>query len=121
MSTPSSSAFDESYYGDMLVDGTGNFYLSEGYVTGGAYTNKYSPTSSLVWQSTKDPNYREHWRLALNCVTNKVIVAGGGTTTPTLNIAEIDANTGVLINALSAYPRDRKSTRLNSSHANISY
>ncbi len=89
------------YYGDLLVESSGNFYLSQGFVTSGAHTFKYSPTSSLIWQSTIDPNYQEHWRLALNCITNKVIVAGGGTTSPTLNIAEVDVNTGVLINALS--------------------
>jgi gliding motility-associated-like protein len=92
------------YYGDMLVENSGNFYLSQGFVNGGAHTFKFSPTSSLIWQSTIDPNYQEHWRLALNCITNKVIVAGGGTTTPTLNIAEIDVNTGVLVNAISAFP-----------------
>ena len=91
------------YYGDMLVEGSGNFYLSEGFDPNGAHTRKFSPTSSLIWTSTIDANYREHWRLALNCITNKVIVAGGGTTTPTLNIAEIDVGTGVLINAKSVY------------------
>lgn len=94
---------DKSYYGDMLVDGAGNFYLSEGYVGGGAHTYKYATTSTLTWQSTADGSFREHWRLALNCITNKVIVAGGGTTSPTLNIAEIDVNTGTLLNAKSVY------------------
>ncbi|MCE9540640.1 MAG: hypothetical protein K8R85_15685, partial [Bacteroidetes bacterium] len=97
------SGIDQSYYGDMLVDGSGNFYLCEGFVSNGAKTYKYSPTSSLIWQSTSASNFREHWRLALNCATNKVIVAGGGTTTPTLNIAEIDVATGVLVNAKSVY------------------
>jgi len=97
------TGIDKSYYGDMLVESTGNFYLSEGFVSAGAHTYKYSPTSSLIWQSTSDGNYREHWRLALNCITNKVIVAGGGTTSPTLNIAEIDVNTGTLLNAKSVY------------------
>ena len=77
-------------YGDMLVEGSGNFYLCEGYVGSGAHTYKYGPASNQIWQSTSDGQFREHWRLALNCVTNKVIVAGGGTTSPTLNIAEID-------------------------------
>ena len=99
----SNAGLDRSYYGDMLVDGTGNFYLSEGFVVSGAHTYKYSPTSSLIWQSTADGNYREHWRLALNCITNKVIVAGGGTTNPTLNIAEIDVITGTLLNAKSVF------------------
>lgn len=97
------SGIDQMYYGDMLVDGTGNFYLSEGFVANGAHTWKFSPTSSSLWQSTSDGNYREHWRLALNCITNKVIVAGGGTTSPTLNIAEIDVTTGTLLNAKSVY------------------
>lgn len=99
----SNSGIDEMYYGDMLVDGIGNFYLSEGFVSSGAHTYKFSPTSSSLWQSTSNGNYREHWRLALNCVTNKVIVAGGGTTSPTLNIAEIDVATGTLLNAKSVY------------------
>jgi len=97
------TGIDEMYYGDMLVEGNGNFYLCEGYVGAGAHTYKYSPTSSLLWQSTSNANYREHWRLALNCITNKVIVAGGGTTSPTLNIAEIDVTTGTLLNAKSVY------------------
>jgi len=100
----SSSGIDESYYGDMLVESSGNFYLSEGFVANGAHTFKYSPTSSQIWQSTFDAQYREHWRLALNCITNKVIVAGGGTTSPTLNVAEIDVTTGSLVNAKSVYP-----------------
>lgn len=97
------TGLDQSYYGDMLVEGNGNFYLCEGFVANGAKTYKYSPTSSLLWQSTSASNFREHWRLALNCATNKVIVAGGGTTSPTLNIAEIDVTTGVLVNAKSVY------------------
>ena len=97
------TGIDQSYYGDMLVEGNGNFYLSEGFVGAGARTYKFSPTSSSTWQSTSDPNFREHWRLALNCATNKVIIAGGGTTSPTLNIAEIDVNTGVLVNAKSVF------------------
>ncbi len=99
----SNSGIDQSYYGDMLVEGNGSFYLCEGFVSNGARTYKYSSTSSLIWQSSYDGNFREHWRLALNCVTNKVIVAGGGTTSPTLNIAEIDVNTGTLVNAKSVY------------------
>ncbi len=98
-----SSGIDEAYYGDMLVEGNGNFYLSEGFVGGGAHTSKFSPTSASVWQSTSDPSFREHWRLALNCITNRLIVAGGGTTSPTLNIAEIDVVTGALVNAKSVF------------------
>ena len=98
------SGVDQAYYGDMLVENSGNFYLSEGFVASGGHTYKYSPTSAPIWQSTIDGSYQEHWRLALNCITSKVIVAGGGTTSPTLNIAEIDVNTGVLINAKSNNP-----------------
>lgn len=97
------SGIDQSYYGDMLVDAAGNFYLSEGFVAGGARTFKFGPASNALWQSNSNGQFREHWRLALNCVTNKVIVAGGGTTSPTLNIAEIDVNTGSLLNAKSVY------------------
>lgn len=94
---------DRAYYGDLLVEGSGNFYLCEGFVIAGAKTYKYDPTSSLIWQSTFNGQFREHWRLAINCVTQKVIVAGGGTTNPTLNIAEIDINNGTLINAKTVY------------------
>lgn len=97
------SGINQGYYGDLLVEGNGNFYLCEGFVGAGAKTFKYAPSSVLTWQSSSNGNFREHWRLALNCVTHKVIVAGGGTTTPTLNIAEIDINTGALVNAKSVY------------------
>ncbi|MES2593080.1 MAG: PKD domain-containing protein [Bacteroidota bacterium] len=96
-----SSGIDQMYYGDMLVENNGNFYLSEGFVSSGAHTYKFATSSTQTWQSTISSDYQEHWRMALNCVTNKVIVAGGGTTSPTLNIAEVDISTGVLINALS--------------------
>ena len=99
----SSSVIDASYYGDMLVESTGNFYLCEGYVGGGAHTYKFSPSSSSIWTSGTDGNFREHWRLALDCKTGRVIVAGGGTTSPTLNIAEINLTTGALVNAKSVY------------------
>jgi gliding motility-associated-like protein len=87
-----------AYYGDMLVEGSGNFYISEAFNISGAHTQKYSPTSAYIWTSTTPgPDFREHWRLALNCTTGKVIVAGGGTLYNS-NIAEIDVNTGVLTN-----------------------
>ena len=90
--------FPTAYYGDMLVEGSGNFYLSEGFNTGGAHSYKFSPTSALIWTSTTPgADFREHWRLALNCVTNKIIVLGGGTTY-TMSIAEIDVPTGTLTN-----------------------
>lgn len=92
------------YYGDMLVEPNGNFYVSEGFNAGGARTFKFGPTSAPIWTSTTPGGgFREHWRLALNCITNKVIVAGGGTTLPTDNIAEIDVNTGTLINIIKLY------------------
>ena len=94
---------DRAYYGDLLVESSGNFYLCEGFRSGGARTYKFDPTSALIWQSTSAGNFREHWRLAINCVTQKVIVAGGGTTSPTLNIAEVDVSTGTLVNAKSVY------------------
>ncbi|MEQ1734153.1 MAG: hypothetical protein ABL940_10790, partial [Bacteroidia bacterium] len=88
-----------SYYGDMLVESNGNFYLSEGFDPGGAHTYKFSPTGAPIWTSTTPGSgFREHWRISINCITNQVIVAGGGTSTPTDNIAEIDINTGTLTN-----------------------
>lgn len=94
-----------AYYGDMLVETSGNFYVSEGFNAGGARTFKFDPNSAPIWTSTTPGGgFREHWRLALNCITNKVIVAGGGTTLPTDNIAEIDVNTGTLINIIKLYP-----------------
>ncbi|MBC7383055.1 MAG: PKD domain-containing protein [Bacteroidia bacterium] len=93
-----------TYYGDMLVETSGNFYVSEGFNAGGARTFKFGPNATPIWTSTTPGGgFREHWRLALNCITNKVIVAGGGTTLPTDNIAEIDVNTGALINIIKLY------------------
>lgn len=93
-----------AYYGDMLVETSGNFYVSEGFNAGGARTFKFDPNSAPLWTSTTPGSgFREHWRLALNCITNKVIVVGGGTTLPTDNIAEIDVNTGTLINIIKLY------------------
>ena len=86
------------YYGDLLVESAGTFYLSEGAVSPGAHTYRFNTNSGLIWTSNADANYNEHWRLALNCITNKVIVSGGGTTSPTNNIAEIDIATGNLTN-----------------------
>src|SRR6185437_12912863 len=96
-----SNGTTNGYYGDMLVESGGNFYLSDGFNPNGANTFKYSATSAPIWVSSVDPNYREHWRISLNCVTNQVIVVGGGTTVPTDNIAQIDINTGALTNVLS--------------------
>jgi gliding motility-associated-like protein len=96
--------FPYAYYGDMLVEPSGNFYISEGFNGPlGAVTEKYSSTQALIWQSNRVSIYNEHWRLALNCITNKVIVSGGGTTTPTNNIAEIDVTTGLLNNVKPFY------------------
>ena len=92
------STYSATYYGDMLVEGSGNFYIAEACNLSGAHTQKFSPTSSTVWiSSTPGADFREHWRLALNCITGKVIVAGGGTLYNS-NIAEIDVTTGVLSN-----------------------
>ncbi|HXD91754.1 MAG TPA: PKD domain-containing protein, partial [Bacteroidia bacterium] len=96
-----SNGTTNGYYGDMLVESGGNFYLSDGFNPAGANTYKYSSTSAPIWVSTVDPNFREHWRISLNCVTNQVIVVGGGTTVPTDNIAQIAINTGALTNVLS--------------------
>lgn len=92
------STYSATYYGDMLVEGSGNFYICEACNLSGAHTQKYSPTSADIWtSSTPGSDFREHWRLALNCTTGKVIVAGGGTLYNS-NIAEIDVNTGILTN-----------------------
>ncbi len=88
-------------YGDMLVEQSGDFYLAEAYDPGGAHTYKFSSTSAPLWTSTTPgADFKEHWRLALNCITGKVIVAGGGTNY-TMNIAEVDVSTGVLTNIKS--------------------
>jgi len=99
----SASGIDQNYYGDMLVEAGGNFYLSEGFRSGGAYTYKYDPSSALIWQSTNSGIFQEHWRMAINCLTQKVILAGGGTTSPTQNIAEIEVATGLLTNVKSSH------------------
>lgn len=88
------------YYGDLLVQATGDFYLS-GANSGGASVFKFNTNSGLIWQSTNSNIYQEHWRLAINCITNEVIVAGGGTTSPTSNIAQVNIATGVLSNIIS--------------------
>jgi gliding motility-associated-like protein len=96
------------YYGDLLVQATGDFYLSDGAtnVAAGASTFKFNANSVLTWQSTSSNLYQEHWRLGINCITNEVIAAGGGTTSPTNNIAQINVATGVLSNVLSFGPHD---------------
>ena len=91
--------FGYTYYGDLLVENTGNFYIAEALDnTNGAHVQKFSPTASPIWTSTASVTAMlEYWRLAVNCVTGKVIVAGGGINY-NLNIAEIDATTGVMSN-----------------------
>ncbi|MBS1647885.1 MAG: gliding motility-associated C-terminal domain-containing protein [Bacteroidetes bacterium] len=88
------------YYGDLLVQATGDFYLSSA-SSSGASVFKFNTNSGLTWQSTNSSTYQEHWRMAINCITNEVIVAGGGTTSPTSNIAQVNISTGVLSNIIS--------------------
>lgn len=95
---------DMSFYGDLLVDGNGDYYISEGFNSfAGAKTHKFSSNSSYIWGTAADPLFEEHWRLSKSCVNGKVIVAGGGTDTNTYNIAEIDALTGVVSNSKSVH------------------
>jgi gliding motility-associated-like protein len=100
-----STGLDTPYYGDLLVEKAGTFYISQGANQGvtGAHTVKFNTNSAVIWTSSSDPDFREHWRLALDCKHGKVIVAGGGTTFPTKNIAEINVNTGALRNVKSMY------------------
>lgn len=89
---------DRMYYGDLLVEGTGDFYLCEGFRSSGARTHKFTSASNFIWTSTTPGNdFREHWRLGLDCKSGRVIVIGGGTQY-TMSIAEIMVGTGVLQN-----------------------
>ena len=89
---------DRAYYGDLLVDGSGDFYICEGYRGNGARTHKFTGTSAYLWTSTTPgADFREHWRIGLDCKTGRVIVIGGGTQY-TMSIAEISVATGVLTN-----------------------
>ncbi|MGB3947837.1 MAG: PKD domain-containing protein, partial [Bacteroidia bacterium] len=93
------SQYSNSYYGDMLVEGSGDFYLCQSVDNSlGAHVQKFSPTGGAIWTSAASPTAMlEYWRMALNCVTGKVIVAGGGINY-NVNIAQIDATTGALSN-----------------------
>ncbi len=89
---------DRMYYGDLLVDGSGDFYICEGFRQSGARTHKFTTASNFLWTSTTPGNdFREHWRLGLDCKTGRIIVIGGGTQY-TMSIAEISVATGVLTN-----------------------
>ncbi|MBC7411201.1 MAG: hypothetical protein H7331_01940, partial [Bacteroidia bacterium] len=93
-------------YGDMLVEANGNFYLGDAVKLNGARVSKHSPTSSFIWYSNTESSYTEFWRLAYNCASNKLIVAGGGVFNPPKNIAEVDMSTGVLSNPQSFFLMD---------------
>ncbi len=102
------SAYSNSYYGDLLVESSGDFYLCQSIDnTNGAHVQKFSSTATPIWTSAASSSAMlEYWRMALNCITGKVIVAGGGINY-NVNIAQIDAATGALSNvqALNA-PND---------------
>ncbi|MFY9311244.1 MAG: PKD domain-containing protein, partial [Bacteroidia bacterium] len=93
------STYSNMYYGDMLVEGSGDFYLAQSLDNdNGAHVQKFSPVGAPIWTSAASPSAMlEYWRMALNCVTGKVIVAGGGINY-NVNIAQIDATTGALSN-----------------------
>jgi gliding motility-associated-like protein len=93
------SQYSNMYYGDMLVDGSGDFYLCQSVDNdNGAHVQKFSPAGAPIWTSAASPTAMlEYWRMALNCITGKVIVAGGGINY-NVNIAQIDATTGALSN-----------------------
>lgn len=79
------------FYGDFVVDkNTNTIFLTEGYRDGGARVIKLDENANQLAMFPGNTNFQEMWRISTNSCTNQIVIAGGGTTTPSYETCMLD-------------------------------
>ena len=86
--------YNLQYYGDFAVDrNSNNIYLVEGFNTGtGAQAVKINSSASQLATFGGNPQLREMWRIAIGKCNDNIIIAGGGTSSPSYQTCYLDTN-----------------------------
>ncbi len=85
------SAFEQDDYGGFCVDKVGQLaYVSEGFDQYGAAMLKVNSSGSLVSKFNGSNAMWEMWRMQYNRCTGEILVGGGGTNTPSGQVAQVN-------------------------------
>jgi gliding motility-associated-like protein len=81
-------------YGDFAVDrNSQSVYVVDGIQpSSGAEIIKVNGSGAQVKIFSGNPNFYEMWRIAFNHCTNKAVIAGGGTSTPSFQACYLDTS-----------------------------
>ena len=82
-----------AYYGGFAVDrNSQSAYLVEGFDFNGAEAIKVNQSGSQVVMFPGNQDFREMWRIAFSRCTNRAVIAGGGTSSPSYQACYLDTN-----------------------------
>ncbi|HTA60939.1 MAG TPA: SprB repeat-containing protein, partial [Bacteroidia bacterium] len=83
-----------SYYGDFAIDiHSGSIYIVEGFKPFiGARALKLNSAGVLLATFPGNPYFVEMWRISYSKCSNKAVIAGGGTSSPTYQTCYLDTN-----------------------------
>ncbi len=89
----------QSYDGDFAVDkNTGEAYIGQGYDAGGAWSEKISPLNgSMLSNVNAGAKFSEMWRFAFSACTSQIVIGGGGTNSPSSQVAMMDTNMAAIV------------------------
>jgi gliding motility-associated-like protein len=89
----SNSGADKTYWGDFATDKkTSEVYIGEGFNPAGSITEKVSPAGALIKSLAGTTSYQEIWRMEYNPCTSRIIIGGGGTNSPSSQVAIQDTS-----------------------------
>ncbi len=81
------------YYGDFAVNrATGSAFVIDGFNGSGANAEKINLAGGFAVASISNSNFQEMWRIVYSRCTNQVVIAGGGTTSPSFTGATFDTS-----------------------------
>ena len=94
-----SSTGGGSYYGDFAVNRlSGSAFVIDGFNSSGAGCEKVNLAGGFAVAGVSNSSFQEMWRIVYSRCTNQVVIAGGGTTSPSYTGATFDTSlTGINI------------------------
>jgi|GEM_PF-626994 gliding motility-associated-like protein len=86
------SGYDQTIYGGFAVDKHSSVaYICQGYNTAGSDGEKLDPANgSVLAYLTGTSDFQEIWRMEFNACTGQIALGGGGTNSPSAQVAVLD-------------------------------
>jgi gliding motility-associated-like protein len=86
--------FSNNYYGDFAIDiNSGSIYIVQGFNPGsGAQVLKLNSAGIVTTTFPGNRNFGEMWRITFDKCSNRAVIAGGGTSSPTYQTCMLDTN-----------------------------